>query len=89
MDNEQYWNIKMTQYITRFTRFKKMFSQTTGITDNKMIQEHWDLFADNFCGCDNCADEDEDSQIELEIPTINLESSNADEDWDDDTPTWV
>ena len=41
MSPEDYWNVKMSQYITRFTTFRKMITQATGITDEEAIQEHW------------------------------------------------
>ena len=65
MNGDEYWNIKMTQYVTRFARFRKMMTQATGLTDEEAIQEHWNLFADNFCGCESCSLEDEDHSIEL------------------------
>ncbi len=85
MSPEDYWNIKMAQYIKRFTNFRTMMEQATGITDDEAIQEHWELFADNFCGCESCADEDEDDTIEINVPS---NYSTDDEDWDDETPTW-
>ena len=86
MNHEKYWNLKMTQYITRFNLFRKMMAQTTGITDEEAIQEHWNLFADNFCGCGSCSDEDEDDIVEINVPTNY--SHVEDEDWDDENPNW-
>ena len=90
MNPEQYWNIKMTQYITRFNLFRKMLQQTTGITDEELIQEHWNLFADNLCGCGSCSEDDEDDTIEINVPSNYIANTNDDddEDWDDESPTW-
>jgi len=88
MNPEDYWNIKMAQYIKRFTTFRTMMTQATGITDDEAIQEHWELFADNFCGCESCAEEDEDDSIEINVPSNYSADSQEDEDWDDETPTW-
>ena len=87
MNPEDYWNVKMTQYVKRFTTFRTMMTQA-GITDKESIQEHWELFADNFCGCESCADEDEDDVIEINIPTDYPSQTSEDEDWDDETPAW-
>jgi len=88
MSPEDYWNVKMSQYITRFTTFRKMIIQATGITDEEAIQEHWNLFADNFCGCESCSLEDDDDAIEIRVPADYLNMIKDDEGWDDETPTW-
>jgi hypothetical protein len=88
MNPEDYWNVKMAQYVKRFTTFRTMLTQATGITDDEAIQEHWELFADNFCGCESCADEDEDDTIEINVPLDYSADTADDEDWDDETPTW-
>ena len=43
MTPDQYWMMKMTQYIDRFTLFRTMMTQATGITDDEAIQAHWEL----------------------------------------------
>lgn len=102
MSAEEYWNVKMMQYIERFARFRQWIITKTGITDEEAIQEHWELFADNFCGCESCEESDEDVELEITIPSFTHfklaqpedetdvdDFDTSDEDWDDETPDWT
>ena len=89
MSPDEYWMVKMSQYIDRFTLFRKMLTQATGVTDEEAIQEHWELFADNLCGCESCALDDEDDTVTVRVPADYLNRVVDDEGWDDETPSWA
>lgn len=89
MTPDQYWMMKMTQYIDRFTLFRTMMTQATGITDDEAIQAHWELFADNLCDCEECTLSDEDDTVTVRVPSDYINKVTDDEGWDDETPSWA